>query len=267
MTLSQRAIGLIGGYSPVLLWWRAKRPGWAWRLHSSFGKPTTRYVRQNGLSVRRGGFEALEFPAGAVGHTNYLAAKLAGVYEPDVVSFLVEHVSGKKTFVDLGSGDGFFLSGLGRLHPELKLIGYEVNRYERALAQEIARTNGVETELRSLADESELRNLPDDGLLLLCDLEGLEEDLLDPARSPALLNATMVVEAHSQFRPDVVPLLTARFEKTHEVKYIPSVETDPGSLAELKDWPEDQAEIAVYDGHLPTEGWLTFVPRDPRRGR
>ena len=178
-----------------------------------------------------------------------------------MVSFLASQAPLQKSFVDLGSGDGFFLSGLGRLNPDLHLIGYEVNRYERELGARIAALNGIQAEFRSLADEKELRNLPEDGLLLLCDLEGLEEDLLDPVVAPVLLNATMVVEAHSQFRPQVIPVLTSRFEATHHVEHLTSTRSDPGSFSELNDWPADQVEIALNDGHEPTEGWLTFTPR------
>lgn len=261
MSIQERAISLVGGYSPPLLWWRAKRPRWAWRLHSHFGKPTSRYVEQQGMTISRGGFSGLRFPDEALGHTNYLGAKLAGVYEPDVVSFLVDQAPRHELFVDLGSGDGFFLTGLGKINPDLRLIGYEVNRYERTLAAEIAGVNQVEAEFRSLADQNELKNLPAGKLLLLCDLEGLEEDFLDPDAVERLRSATMVVEAHSQFRPDVVSVLTRRFEATHQVEYLHSRRTDPETLPELKGWPADQSEVIVSDGHEPTEGWMTFVPR------
>ena len=267
MSIRERAIGLIGGYSPPLLWWRAKRPRWAWEIHSQFGKPTSRYVDQQGLSIGRGGFEGLRFPPEAIGHTNYLGAKLAGVYEPEVVEFLAGQADSHELFVDLGSGDGFFLTGLGRLNPQLRLIGYEVNRYERDLAARIAEANGVSAEFRSLADQRELKGLPAGKLLLLCDLEGLEEDLLDPDDVDRLREATMLVEAHSQFRPDVVPTLTSRFEKTHEVNYFSSSRTDPGTLPELADWPREESEIVLNDGHDASEGWMTFVPRhEPVRG-
>lgn len=230
-------------------------------MYSHYGKPTTRYVEEQGMTVKRGGFAGLEFPSQALGHTNYLSAKLAGVYEPEVVRFLVEQAPSHDVFVDLGSGDGFFLTGLGRINPDVKLIGYEVNRYERELAARIAAENGVSPELRSLAEPNELLNLPPGSLLLLCDLEGLEEDLLDPVAAERLREATMVVEAHSQFRPNVVTVLTKRFEGTHEVTYVPSSAANPESLPELADWPADESAIAVHDGHQDSEGWMTFVPR------
>jgi len=231
MSIREKLINRLGGYSPLLLWWRARRPRWIWRASSHYGEPTSRYVSERGLSISRGPFEGLEFPQEAVGHTNYLAAKLAGSYEPPVVSFLAGQAPSSEVFVDLGSGDGVFLTGVGRLNPEIRLIGYEVNRYERRLASMIADRNEVELELRSTADQQEIDSLPEGRLLLLCDLEGLEEDLLDPVSAGSLRGATMVVEAHSQFRPDVVSVLTSRFEKTHEIEYIPVSPADPGDFS------------------------------------
>ncbi len=258
----ERMIRKIGGYSAPLLWWRARRPGWAWRLSSPYGKPTSRYAKENGLSVSRGEFQGLEFPPEALGHTNYLGAKLAGTYEPPVVSFLCREAPSHDLFVDLGSGDGFFPTGLGRLNPELRLIGYEVNKYERKLAGRIAAANGVELEARTLASQDELGNLPEGRLLLLCDLEGLEEDFLDPDAVDRLKQTTMAVEAHSQFRPDVVDVLTERFRDTHEIEHFLSTKPDPRSLPELEGWPAEEARLIIHDGHESTEGWMTFVPRN-----
>lgn len=258
----ERIIQKIGGYSAPLVWWRARRPAWAWRLSSPYGKPTSRFADENGLAVLRGEFEGLGFPPSALGHTNYLGAKLIGTYEPPVISFLCEQAPAHDLFVDFGSGDGFFPTGLGRLNSDLRLIGYEVNGYEQKLAGEIARLNGVTLEARTLASQDELRKLPEGRLLLLCDLEGLEEDFLDPEAVDRLKDTTMAVEVHSQFRPNVIDVLNSRFRETHEIEHFHSTKPDPESLPELKGWSAEEARLIIHDGHEPTEGWMTFVPRN-----
>ncbi len=258
----ERIILSLGGYSPLLTWYRAKRPVWIWRLTSPFGRPTCRYVGENGLTIKRGPFAGLKFPKRSLGHTNYLASKLAGVYEPPVVEFLVEQAPAHEHFVDLGSGDGFFLTGIGMKNPDIELIGYEINRHERELAREISAENSVAFEARECADHEELKKLPANNLLLLCDLEGLEEDLLDPIAVPQLTQATMAVETHVQFRPNVIQVLRDRFEESHEVTVIPAERANPADLPELAGRPSAEADFVVHDGHRSGEGWMTLVPRD-----
>lgn len=130
-------IHAIGGYSVLFYSYRALRPRWLWRLSSPFGKPTTRYVQEHGLKVKRGPFEGLEYPAKALGHTNYLSSKLMGTYEPEVVDFLGQHVSSCDVFVDIGSRDGFFCVGAARMSSSL-VVGFETNRFERRLAGHIS---------------------------------------------------------------------------------------------------------------------------------
>lgn len=251
----------IGGYSPVITWYRAKRPIWLWRLTSPFGKPTSRYIQENGLTVRRGAFSGLEFPRSAIGHSNYLSAKLAGTYEPKVLEFLETHATENDVLVDLGSSDGFFLTGLARSNPDLRAIGYEINSWERTTAQRLASINGVEIETRERATSEELASLPAGRLLLLCDLEGLEEDLLDPDGAPWLSDATMVVEVHEMFRPGVSRTLAERFESTHEIDHVVAEKPDIGEIAELQEWDRQAAALACHDGHDEGEGWMTFVPK------
>jgi len=202
----------------------------------------------------------MTFIDAAVGKANHLSSKLIGSYEPDVATFLGAQAPQHDLFVDLGSGEGFFCVGVARISPA-KVIGYEVNRYESRLAKRIAAANEVEIETRGAVDHSELNSLPPGRLLLLSDIEGLEEDLLDPVLVPRLKEATMIVEVHEQFRPDVVATLLERFGPTHEMEHFSAGEPNPGDYPELADWDRDEAKWAAFDGHFPDQGWMSFIPR------
>jgi len=196
----------------------------------------------------------------AVGKANHLSPKLIGSYEPDVADFLGEQAPEHDLFVDLGSGEGFFCVGVARLSPS-RVIGFELNRYERRLSKRIAAANGVEAETRGRVDHDGLNSLPPGRLLLLSDIEGLEEDLLDPVAVPRLKEATMIVEVHEQFRPDVVATLSERFGPTHHLEHFAAGEPRPEDYPELAAWDSDEAKWAVFDGHLPGQGWMSFIPR------
>jgi hypothetical protein len=257
---SSRIRAAVGGYSPLALFYRRHRPRWLWRRTSPFGEATSRYVSEHGLAVKHGPFKGMLFTDRAVGKANHLGAKLLGAYEPAVVTFIGEQAPAHDLFVDLGSGEGFFCVGVARLGP-IRVIGYELNAFERGLTSEIADANGVRVETRGRVDQDELNALPEGRLLLLSDIEGLEEDLLDPDAVPRLTEATLMVEIHEQFRPDVVSTLTRRFQATHEIERYDSVATKPGDFTELTGWDGEHAFWAAFDGHLPGQGWMSFTPR------
>lgn len=255
----ERLIQLVGGYSKAMYLYRSLRPRWLWRLSSPFGRPITRYVNENGLAIQRGPFRGLKFPERALGHTNHMGAKLVGTYEPGVVDFLSIHVPRNEVFADLGSGDGVFCVGAALLGP-IRSIGYETNGFERRIAEKIARANGKEIETRGLADHESLRDLPQGRLLILCDIEGFEEEVLDPVEVPRLRTATMIVEAHDQFRPNVITTLTERFSETHEIGRIFAEPADASGFPELSGWDREAVDLITFDGHVAGESWLTFVP-------
>jgi hypothetical protein len=217
-------------------------------------------VAENGLTVRRGPFEGMTFTDQAVGKANHLSSKLIGSYEPAVADFLGKQAPEHELFVDLGSGEGFFCVGVARLSPA-RVIGFELNRYERRLAERIAAANDVEIEMRGGVDQNGLNSLPSGRLLLLSDVEGLEEDLLDPDAVPRLREATMIVEVHEQYRPNVVATLTERFAPTHHLERFSAGEPRPDDYPELAAWGRDEARWAAFDGHFPGQGWMSFVPR------
>jgi hypothetical protein len=202
----------------------------------------------------------MKFIDEAVGKANHLSSKLIGSYEPDIASFLGEQAAGHELFVDLGSGEGFFCVGVARISPAW-VIGFELNRCERRLTERIAAANEIEVETRGGVDHDGLNSLPPGRLLLLSDVEGLEEDLLDPEAVPRLREATMIVEVHEQYRPDVVATLTERFAPTHHLKRFSAEEPRPDDYPELAAWGPEEARWAAFDGHFPGQGWMSFIPR------
>ena len=78
---------------------------------------------------------------------------------------------------------------------------------------------------------------------------------------PRLTDATMVVETHEQFRPNVIEILTRRFRDTHHVNRLfaapPLAEDHP----EVAGWDPKSVELTVYDGHIDGDSWMTFVPK------
>lgn len=261
-SLKERLLEVLGGYSRLLVYWRRFRPLWLWRRTSPFGWPTTKFVEEYGLEIRYGPFTGVAYPKQAIGRANYLTAKLLGTYEPEIVDRLADWSLGADVFVDVGAGDGFFCAGLAAIAaPDgPHVIGFEMNRFERGLMKNIAGLNGLKVDCRGRATTEMLNQLPEGRLLILMDVEGHEQVLLDPVRVPRLTSANILVETHDQFVPGITDELADRFRGSHRVEWIEHHPPDPESRDELSNWNSEQARIATSDGHSKGQGWLFLEP-------
>lgn len=250
----------LGGYHPVVRWYRQHRPTWWWLRVHAVGRVTARFVKEYGLTVRRGPFEGLRFPEGAVGHVGFVPAKLLGSYESAVVATLADLGGRHSTFVDIGSGEGSYCVGMARLHPDLQVIGYETTAGERELAAELARLNGVTFDQRATAERSDLRDLPD-GTLMLVDIEGYESVLLDPAESPRLREVTMVVELHDPDAPGIEGLLRSRFDSSHAIRLVHQHDVQLGPFPELQGWTEHDTYLATTERPGDDGVWMVLEPK------
>ena len=66
--------------------------------------------------------------------------------------------------------------------------------------------------------------------LLVIDVEGAEDWLLDPATVPALASTTILVEIHHWIREGFTPELLDRFSLSHDIR---TVDSRPRTIADL----------------------------------
>jgi hypothetical protein len=259
-TLSYWAQRSLGGYSPLVRWYRGLRPRWWWLRAHRLGKATRRFVDECGLTVRGGPFAGMTYPQAAVARVSYLPAKLLGAYESEIGSFLGA-ADGFDLFVDVGSADGYYCVGMALRHPEVQVIGYETDRFQRAICRQLIDANGVSLDIRGTASHEALNELPVGRMLLLCDVEGYEYELMDPERIPRLRTATMIVEVHPWVRENLVGVVADRFEGSHEINVIKGTPRYAGAYSELADWSPDLASMAITEGRSDPAVWLILMPR------
>lgn len=250
----------LGGYSPILRWYRALRPRWLWLRLDPIGKATRRYLQANDLTVRRGYAEGIEYPPQAVARIGFLATKLIGAYEHEIHDALLQQMPGHDLFVDVGSGEGFYCLATARRFPGVRAIGYETDDAERRTAEKMAQLNGVACEFRGTADPAEFAALPAGRMLLMTDIEGYEYELVDPLRIPRLLEATMLIEVHPATREGLRQTLIDRFAETHTATVILGQPKNFDDYPELAGWPRELANMAVTEGRPALPEWLLLVP-------
>jgi len=173
--------------------------------------------------------------------------KLLGTYEKELWSVIEEIVSrAYPLVVDVGAAEGFYVNGLAMRLPQARIVAFEAQTECHSRLLDIARSNNLaeRIEVHGICQPGDLRNTlaSDVPKLLICDVEGAEEELLDPAKVPALRECDILVEVHDCIRPGIGVELKRRFGPTHSIRIIAST---PRTLDDLPVGIELEPELAL----------------------
>jgi hypothetical protein len=151
--------------------------------------------------------------------------KLLGIYEREVAPYIERAIARQpRLVVVLGAAEGYYAVGMARRLPSVQVVAFEMDEETRDVLREMAGLNAVDSRVTVLG-----RCEPDDlaavlaresDALIICDVEGYEERLLDPAVIPSLRRLPLLVELHDFLIPNVTELLWQRFCATHELTHI-----------------------------------------------
>jgi predicted O-methyltransferase YrrM len=184
----------------------------------------TKLVEQRtGRRVRAGPFVGMNYVNRSCGSA-YLP-KLLGTYEREL-HWCVENICSMKPglILNVGAAEGYYAIGLARRNPQARVIGFEMEIHGQQALREM-------TELNDVADRVEVRGQCEPADLaaalgeqprpvVVCDVEGYEAKLLDPAAVPGLQRAAILVELHDFLVPGVTDQLQMRFATTHRVTHV-----------------------------------------------
>src|SRR5438477_2625799 len=184
----------------------------------------TSLVRQRtDRKVRLGPFAGMRYVSNAIGSA-YIP-KLLGIYERELAG-VVEEVCqrGAGLIVDIGAAEGYYAVGLALRNPQARVIAFEAEEAGRAALREMAILNGViaRLEIRNRCGPPDLQSVLSGGQnpIIVCDVEGDEECLLDPVSVPALRDAFILAEMHDFIQPGISNAIRSRFVSTHRCKHI-----------------------------------------------
>ncbi|SMY07605.1 hypothetical protein [Flavimaricola marinus] len=165
-----------------------------------------------------------------------------GCYEASLAPVIEEIVARDYPLIlDIGAAEGYYAIGLALRMPKARIIARDSDPKARALCADLAAANGVadRIEIGAEIDHGGLSVLGTGRSLVLCDIEGGEDALLDPAAAPDLASADILVEVHDSMVPNLSSRLSERFAATHHVTRIDRALDS----AALPDWAEELSDL------------------------
>ena len=173
---------------------------------------------RNGPTVAHGPFSGMTYPVGT--SEGGRAPRLLGAYEASLHPVIETVIArGYPQVLDLGCAEGYYAVGLARRMPASTIHARDSDPQARSLCTTLAQANGVADRLHIGPEvaHADLALCAEAPTFILCDIEGAEDALLDPARAPALTRADLLVETHS---PKTLDRLTDRFAPSHQITRI-----------------------------------------------
>ena len=196
-----------------------------------------------------------------------LAHKLLGTYELELFPFLEEIIkSDYDIIINLGAGDGYYAIGLLRNMPNARLVAYESSKERRNLILDNARRNGVEDRL-VVRGNTRNHNINDycqsaDRLLVVCDIEGYEKEVLASSYIANISQADILVEIHNFVDAATSSVIRERFSVSHGIETVCSRKRTSNDLSVNVGWPMATLLEIVDEGRPTTMEWFWLKSKE-----
>ena len=178
-------------------------------------------LQQQGTIVLNGPLKGLDFlPQSTEGcHIS----KLLGCYEQPLQPYIEQVIqTGYPTIINIGCAEGYYAVGLARQMPLTRVLAFDLNPKAHETCAALAQKNQVAERVTVGGGfrPEDFAAYTGQKLIVLCDIEGAEKDLLNPSVSPSLAGMDLIVESHECLAHGITRLLMERFNSTHEITLV-----------------------------------------------
>ena len=202
-------------------------------------------------NVTQGPLAGLQFlPTSAEGSH---VAKLLGCYEQPLQPFIEEAIAANyPSILNIGCAEGYYAVGMARRMPTTHVFAHDLNLKAQHICADLARKNQVadRVSVGGLFSAADFAAYAGQQVLVLCDIEGAERELLNPEIAPALCGMDLIVESHECLIPGITQLLIDRFKGSHHITLV----QDDGQRR-LDKAPQWFLNLAHLDQLLATWEW------------
>ncbi len=224
-------------------------------------------LQQNGTVVMEGPLKGLDFIRQSAEGCH--VAKLLGCYEQPLQPHIEDAIRGAyPVILNIGCAEGYYAVGMARRMSASRVLAFDTNPEAQRACADLAERNGVADRVTvgALFKPEDFANYSGQRALVLCDIEGGERDLLDPAKSPALATMDLIVESHECLIPGITQTLIERFRASHDVLQV----EDDGqrSLVAAPQWFRNFAHLdqllATWEWRSGPTPWLVMKAKYSR---
>jgi SAM-dependent methyltransferase len=211
-------------------------------------------VHKYGTKVMAGPFAGMDFVESSAEGCHI--PKLLGCYEEELHGFLTQlPQSGYRTVLNIGCAEGYYAVGIKRLLPDATIVACDINEKARAACQSLASRNGVAIDIRGefMAEDFAAYS---GRVLVWCDIEGAERQLLDPAKVPRLKDFDLVVELHPSPDWDAERDFLARFGASHDIEVLHAGSHHPELPPFLRELGHLDQLLAQWEWRSSPTPWL-----------
>ena len=208
-------------------------------------------LKQQGTVVMQGPLAGMDFlPQSAEGcHI----AKLLGCYEQPLQPFIEEAINlAYPTILNIGCAEGYYAVGMVRRMPSTQVLAFDLNPKAQEVCSALAQKNGMSDRVKvgALFKPEDFDAYRNQKVLVLCDVEGAEKELLNPEVAQALKGMDLIIESHECLIPGITQTLIDRFKDSHNITLV----QDNGQR-QLQDSPQWFKNLAHLDQLLATWEW------------
>ena len=199
---------------------------WKTMVHLEASVLATQIRNTIGDTVYSGPFRGMQLIPDIL--VDSFAPILLGTYEHELHP-AVEAIIQKpfQTLLNIGCGYGYYSVGLARRMPSLTVYGFDINVEEQRKSQNLALRNGVQdrVHIAGAFQGEDYERYAKGKTLVIMDIEGAEDQLLNPVAFPALQKMDILVELHDLLSPGMSARISQRFAATHTIDLIPNQPT------------------------------------------
>ena len=180
-------------------------------------------------------------------------AKLLGSYEQPLQPFIEAAIQAQYSLIlNIGCAEGYYAVGMARRMPATRVLAFDLDLNAQRVCTELIAKNKVTDRVTvgALFKPADFAQHMGQKVLVLCDIEGAERELLDPVNAPALLGMDVIVESHECLIPGITELLINRFKESHQITLV----QDNGQR-QLPPMPAWFNNLAHLDQLLATWEW------------
>lgn len=144
-------------------------------------------LQHQGARVHQGPLVGLEFIKQSAEGCH--VAKLLGTYEQPLQPYVELAINrGYSKVLNIGCAEGYYAVGMARRMPQTQVLAYDLNEKAQATCSDLAKKNGVadRVSIGALFNVEDFALHAGTDVLIFCDIEGAEKQLLNPELAPAL---------------------------------------------------------------------------------